>query len=106
MIALSKRQHAMLELLVNQKNEYLSYEQAQELDQRPFRSMLIQKWVSYRPQRGFRVTKEGVDAWNEYLAADITRKNTHAPLTKIFDAVFYGLVAGPVKKSAKKASAA
>lgn len=105
MIALSKRQHAMLELLVTQKDDYISYEQAQELDQRPFRSMLIQKWVSYRPGRGFRVTKDGLDAWNEYLAADISRKNTHAPLTKMFDAVFYGLVAGPVKP-AKKAGAA
>ena len=69
--------------------------------------MLIQKWVSYRVGRGFRITKEGIDAWNEYLAADITRKNVHAPLTAIFDAVYYGLAAGPSPKNSplKKAQA-
>ena len=105
MIALSKRQHAMLELLVTRQDGYITYEQAQELDQRPFRSMLIQKWVAYRIGRGFRETPAGIDAWNEYLAADITRKNAHAPLTKYFDAVFYGLVAGPVKTKRKTTAA-
>ena len=91
MIALSKRQYAMLAVLVDAKNEYMDVETAQTLDQRPFRSMLIQKWVAYRPGKGFHVTKDGLRAWSEYHSAEIARKDPSGPLTRLFDPLAYGL---------------
>jgi hypothetical protein len=31
---------------------YMSINQAQHYDQRPFRSMLVRGWIAYRPGRG------------------------------------------------------
>lgn len=90
-LALSKRQYAMLGTLIDLKGGYLDIEDAQRFDQRPFRSMLIQKWVAYRAGKGFHVTKEGTAAWTEYHQAEIGRKDPTAPLTRFFDPTAYGL---------------
>jgi hypothetical protein len=65
--------------------------EAQRYDQRPFRSMLIQGWISYRPGRGFRITREGRQAWEEFERTEIWRKNPALPLTAYFDLLAYGL---------------
>src|SRR5215472_5042434 len=83
MIALSKRQYAMLGTLIDLKSEYMNIETAQQFNQCSFRSMFIQGWVSYRPGKGFHVTKDGSKAWSEYHSAEIARRNPHAPLTRL-----------------------
>jgi hypothetical protein len=76
----------MLRALVdNGSDHYMSIEEAQRFDQRPFRSMLIQGWAAYRPGRGFHVTREGKEAMLEFLQTDILRKNPTGPLTSYFD---------------------
>jgi hypothetical protein len=53
--------------------------------------MLIQEWISYRPGRGFRITREGRESWGEFERTEIWRKNPTLPLTAYFDPVAYGL---------------
>lgn len=92
MTRLSNRQYPMLHAFVELgENRFMSFEDAHHWDQRPFRSMLIQKWVAYRPGRGFHITREGRKAWNEFLSTDIARKNPQMPLTSYFDPTAYGL---------------
>jgi hypothetical protein len=82
----------MLRALVdNGSDHYMTIEEAQQFDQRPFRSMLIQRWAAYRPRRGFHITREGKAAMAEFLETDILRKNPTLPLTAYFDATAYGL---------------
>ena len=98
MTRLSNRQWPMLKALVdNGSDVYMSIEEAQRFDQRPFRSMLIQGWCAYRPGRGFHVTREGKAAMYEFENSDIIRKNPSMPLTAYFDPTAYGLKA-PSKK--------
>jgi len=83
---------------------FISYIDAHAFDQRPFRSMLIRKWVSYRPGRGFHITKEGKAALYSLEQAQITR-NEHMishPLTRYFDSVAYGLEDQPKRKRKRK----
>jgi hypothetical protein len=75
----------------NSDSSYLTIDEAQGFDQRPFRSMLIQRWVAYRPGKGFHITKEGKAALNEFLTTDISRKDPTMPLTAYFDPTAYGL---------------
>jgi hypothetical protein len=89
MIRLSNRQLPMLELFIG--GEYLSIETAKHYDQRPFRSMLIRKWINYRPGRGFKITEAGRDAYEIFMHTDIARKNPLLPLTAYFDETAYGL---------------
>ena len=92
MTRLSNRQYPMLKMLFdNGADAYMSIEEAQQFDQRPFRSMLVQKWCAYRPGRGFHITKEGKAAMYEFMTTDIVRKNPNMPLTSFFDATAYGL---------------
>jgi hypothetical protein len=73
---------------------YLSIEQARAFDQRPFRSMLVRGWMTYKPQHGFQITKAGREAWREFLSTDISRKDPTRPLTAYFDPTAYGLRKG------------
>jgi hypothetical protein len=82
----------MLRMFVEMRpGQSLSMEEAQKYDQRPFRSMLIQGWVSYKPGHGFHVTKEGRQAWREFENTEIWRKNPSLPLTAYFDPDAYKL---------------
>src|SRR5215471_19749614 len=91
---LSDRQYPMLEVFYKMATDgYMSIEEAHVWDQRPFRSMLIRKWVEYKANRGFRITKEGRAAWTNYHQTDIIRKNPSAPLTAYFDPAAYGIAA-------------
>lgn len=92
MTRLSNRQYPMLQALYdNGLDGYMPIEDAQKFDQRPFRSMLIQKWATYRPGRGFHITRDGKAAMHEFHTTDIVRKNPTLPLTAYFDANAYGL---------------
>ena len=92
MTRLSNRQYPMLKMFADAGTGYhMSIKDAQQWDQRPFRSMLIQKWVVFRPGRGFHVTREGLEAYREFLSTDIARKNASMPLTKYFDPTAYKL---------------
>jgi len=92
MISLSKRQWPVLEMFVNlDGDKYMSIEAAQKLDQRPFRSMLVQGWIVYARGRGFHITREGRAAWEEYNSKPIWRKDASRPLTQYFDPTAYGL---------------
>jgi len=76
---------------------YMTVMQAQAYDQRPFRSMLIQKWIAYKPGRGFHITREGIAAQQDFHHRDIGRKNPDLPLTAYFDPTAYGLKVPPKK---------
>jgi signal transduction histidine kinase len=64
---LSNRQYPLLKTFAEaQANHYMTIAEAQRYDQRPFRSMLVQGWISYQPGRGFRITREGREVWEEF----------------------------------------
>jgi hypothetical protein len=97
-IILSNRQHPMLQAFIDGgSNFYMTIEEAQRYHQRPFRSMLIREWVVFRPGRGFHLTREGRDAWHDYHATEIWRKNPALPLTAYFDPTAYRMK--PSKKA-------
>lgn len=110
MTRLSNRQFPMLKEFAL-TDSYMPIALAQTFDQRPFRSMLIQKWIAYHPGRGFRITREGKQAWEEFRHTTIERKNHFLPLTRYFDPAAFGLH-HPYRKSrmhvvpARKAGAA
>jgi hypothetical protein len=82
----------MLRAFAEERSDfYMSIDQAKHFDQRPFRSMLIQRWIAYKPGRGFHITREGRAAWGEFLSTDIARKHPEMPLTAYFDPTAYGL---------------
>lgn len=91
MILLSNRQYPMLQAFMDGGGAdfFMPLEEAQRYDQRPFRSMLVRGWVGYRPGRGFHLTREGRDAWHDYHATEIFRKNPRLPLTAYFDPTAY-----------------
>lgn len=92
MTRLSNRQYPTLKIFIEAgKDFYMSQEEARKIDQRPFRSMLLQGWVAWRPGRGFHATREGRDAWEEFIHTDIARKNPNLPLTALFDPTAHNL---------------
>jgi len=99
-IGLSNRLYSMLHALCQlSPGQYMSIDTAQQYDQRAFRSMLIRKYVAYSPGHGFRVTREGRAAWNDFHATDIARKNPQLPLTAYFDPTAYGLKLAKPRKT-------
>jgi hypothetical protein len=102
MTRLSNRQYPMLETFAT--GLYMSI--AQTFDQRPFRSMLMQGWVAYKPGRGFHITHEGRKAREEFHHTEIARKNPLLPLTAYFDPVAYGLAPSNGKVPVLKARGA
>ena len=97
-ILLSNRQYPMLEAFIDGGERFfMPVEDAQRYDQRPFRSMLVREWVSFRPGRGFYLTREGRAAWHDYHDTEIFRKNPKLPLTAYFDVTAYRM---KVKKAA------
>jgi hypothetical protein len=69
----------------------MTFEEAGRWDQRSLRSMLVRGWVSYWPNKGIYLTKEGEEAWEEFRGTDIHRRNPKAPLTSYLDLGNYGL---------------
>ena len=98
----SGRQIALLQMLDNLGvNGHVTITEAQTLNQTTFSSALIRGYCVYRatgPNRGFHVTKEGVEALHDFHSADVTRKNPTLPLTSYFDPTAYGLSAPSLKK--------
>jgi len=91
MIQLSNRGYPMLRAFAESgSGYYMTISEAGKYDQRPFRSMLIRKWISYRPGRGFHLTRQGADAWREFQSTEIWRKHPEAPMTSLFDPTAYG----------------
>jgi len=82
----------------------VTIEEAMGLLQPTLRSMMIRDYVAYRPNgaRGFHITKTGVEAMEDFHAANILRKNPTLPLTSYFDPAAYGLTM-PKQKGARKA---
>jgi hypothetical protein len=102
MTRLSNRQYPMLKAFADEEpGWYMSLDDAHTFDQRPFRSMLIQKWVDYKPGRGFVMTKAGRAAWEEFGHTAINRKDPLAPLCSYFESV-WGDGAKKVKPKAKQ----
>lgn len=90
-VNLSKRQYSLLEVFVEGVT-HLNIPSAMQYDQRPFRSLLLRGWVSYSPRHGgFRATKDGREAWQEFRHANIQRHNPTRPLTAYFDPTQFGL---------------
>ena len=89
--SLSNRQYPMLRMFCELGiGKFMSIEDAQHWDQRPFRSVLIRGWVVYTAGRGFHVTKTGREAYRTFLNTDIARKNATLPLTAYFENVYGG----------------
>lgn len=92
MISLSNRQYPMLQTFAEAGDGfYMSITEAQGYDQRPFRSMLYRKWITFKPGRGFRLTKDGQLAWYRFFHTKIFRKDPSLPLTSYFDPEMYKL---------------
>jgi|SRR5579862_571220 len=91
MITLSNRQYPMMKAFIDNPDSYMTIEEAQRYDQRPFRSMLIRRYIAYRPGKGFHITKEGREHWREFESTEIWRQNPLLPLTAYFDPTAYGL---------------
>ena len=89
MTRLSNMQYPMLETFAS--GLYMSISDAMHYDQRPFRSMLIRRWIAFKPGRGFHITQEGRKAHAEFHNTEIGRKNPMLPLTKYFDPTAFGL---------------
>jgi hypothetical protein len=102
-VRLSSRQYAMLEAFASDPKYYMSIKNAGSFDQRSFGSMLApsRKYVVYIAGKGFHLTKEGKDAYHDFLSADIARKVPSEKLTHYFDPTSYGLSLVS-KKSNKK----
>lgn len=105
MTRLSNRQYPMVRDMVDLGDRYLKIEDAQKYDQRPFRSMLIRKWVGYRPGHGFYLTRDGRTAWAEFHNTNIFRADPTQPLTAYFDPTAYGLHV-PKKRKRREVAAA
>lgn len=98
MIQLSNRTFPMLQVFASAGSDYhMRIEEAQTFDQRPFRALLMHKWIAYRPGRGFHITKEGRKAWDQFEHTSIERQNPRRPLTAYFDPTAYG--PRPMKRS-------
>jgi hypothetical protein len=97
---LSTLQFNMLRMFADSA-DHMTIAQAQQFDQRPFRSMLIREWIAYRPGKGFHITRTGRAAYHDFEEHDITRKNQTLPLTSYFDPTQYGLKK-PVKTTTTK----
>lgn len=92
MTRLSNRQYPMLRAFTDESSDFhMNLEEAARFDQRPFRSMLIREYISYKPGKGFHLTKSGRAAYHEFLETDILRRNPNLPLTAYFDADAYGI---------------
>lgn len=96
-VTLSNRTAPMLETMNG--TDYMSIDEAAHFDQRPFRALLIRKYVAYKPGRGFHLTQAGRDARRTFYETDIARKDPTMPLTAYFDPAAYGLK--PRRKSTK-----
>jgi hypothetical protein len=106
MTRLSNRQYPLMRVFAMEPMGFhMTVEDAGTFDQRPFRSMLIQKWVAYKPGKGFFLTHEGRDAWREFNNTSIFRLHPEAPLTAYFDPVAYGLPTAK-KRARRKAPGA
>src|SRR5215813_7863356 len=101
-MTLSDRQYPLLQIFLDHAPNWLmSIEEAQTLNQTTFRSMLYRKYVRYKPawtdgaglhKGGFVIAQEGRDAYHRYHEIDrILRHDSTAPLTRYFDAGYYGL---------------
>ena len=74
MVRLSNRQYPMLHpFALGGPGYHMTIHEAQRYDQRPFRSMLIQEWIAYRPGRGFHITAAGRAAWEQFHSTSIHR---------------------------------
>lgn len=93
-VQLSNRTAPMLETMHG--TDYMSIDEAQHFDQRPFRALLVRKYVAYKPGKGFYLTQLGKDARRTFYDTDITRKDPSLPLTSYFDPGVFGLA--PRKK--------
>lgn len=102
---LSTLQYNMLRMFASQPvAHHMSIATAQGLDQRPFRSMLLRRWVAYTPGRGFRITRAGTDAFRGFENHSIERKNPSLPLTSYFDPAVYGLPSREKRKKGERRS--
>lgn len=82
----------MLKMFVSRgPDRFLPIEHAQRYDQRPFRSMLVQGWVAYRPNKGFHVTDKGLERWHQLTHVNNKRVNPYGRLTAYFDQDAYGI---------------
>ena len=102
MMRLSPLQYNMLKMFAID-GSYVSILQAKGLDQRPFRSLLIQQWITFKPGKGFHITQKGVHAFYDFDEHSIIRKNPGLPLTAYFDATAYGLTPSKSKKTGNRA---
>lgn len=96
-VTLSNRTAPMLETMNG--TDFMSIDEAQHFDQRPFRALLIRKYVAYKPGKGFHLTEAGRAARKTFYETDIVRKDPTMPLTAYFDPAAYGLKPRPKEKS-------
>lgn len=93
-VTLSNRTFQMLQVFAQEGPDFfMRIEEAQGFDQRPFRALLVHRWIVYRAGRGFHITREGRKAWSDFYAPAINRgeHSLTRPLTTLFNPSAYGL---------------
>jgi hypothetical protein len=92
----------MLRLFARSGDPYhMTVHEAQRFDQRTFASMLARRWVAYRPGKGFHITPDGEDAWENFQHTSIKRSNPMLPLTSRFDLTAHGITIMPADRPSK-----
>lgn len=85
-MTLSPRQYQMLKAF--RRARYIGMRGVRMFDQRPLRSMLMRKYVTYS-DTGFHITKAGMEALNTFEEQNILRKDPSRPLTSYFNTRLY-----------------
>jgi hypothetical protein len=88
-VTISERQRPLLERFMR-PGFVMSIKEAQKVDQRPFRSFLVRKYIEYsHTKHGFVLSEVGFQAIQCFFDTSIERKPERwdAPLTAYFDAL-------------------
>lgn len=81
-----------------QPGSFLSVARATELDQRPFGSLYHRNWITYHPGRGFRITREGLAAYDRYMGEVHKRMHPEAPFSHYLELISDLRKPAPVEK--------
>ena len=89
-----------------QPGSHIPVARAAKFDQRPLCSLYHRGWIGLHPGKGFYLTREGIDAYNEYMVSESRKRlNPDRPLSHYFDPVAYQLERPEKKKVVHHAAA-
>jgi hypothetical protein len=86
-VRISNRQYVLLREFAKVGN--MTMVQAQEWDQRAFRSFLVRGWLAWNQSKGFVLSPDGYAALEAFHRTDIRRADPTRPITRYFDSKLY-----------------